>query len=92
MTYLVGGLFFGMLFGIFLQRGRIVQYGVQIGTLRFKDLTMVKFMFSAIIVGMIGVKLLHSNGLAPELILPTNLWPIITGGMVFGLGWALIGY
>lgn len=92
MTTLISGLFFGVLFGFLLQRGRVVRYDMQVGTLRFKDMTIVKFMFSSILTGMIGVKILHTTGFAPELILPTNLWAIIIGGLVFGLGWAFIGY
>ncbi|MEW6602450.1 MAG: YeeE/YedE thiosulfate transporter family protein [Nitrospirota bacterium] len=92
MNTLLGGLVFGMLFGFLLQRGRVVWYDMQVGTLRFKDMTIVKFMFSSILVAMVGVEILYSAGLASRQILPVNLWAIIVGGLVFGLGWSLIGY
>ena len=92
MSTLISGLIFGALFGFLLQKGRVVRYDMQVGTLRFKDMTIVKFMFSSILIAMVGVEVLYVSELAPRLILPTNLWAIIVGGLVFGLGWALIGY
>ena len=53
MTYY--GLLTGIFFGFLLQKARVVRYDKQIGALRFQDMTIVKFMLSAIIVGMVGV-------------------------------------
>jgi len=92
MSTLINGLITGVLFGFLLQKGRAVRYDKQVGALRLKDMTIVKFFFSAILTGMVGVTVLHKLGISPPLILPTNIGANIIGGLVFGLGWAIIGY
>ena len=59
---LVIGLIIGIIFGFLLQKGGATQYDVIIGQLLLEDLTVVKIMLSAVLVGMIGVHLLKSLG------------------------------
>ena len=92
MNMLIMGLLTGMLFGFLLQKARVVRYDKQIGALRFQDMTIVKFMFSAIIVGMVGIHFLDLFGLVQLLYKPVVLGENITGGLLFGLGWGLLGY
>ena len=89
---LVGGLVTGILFGILLQKTRIVRYEKQIGLLRLLDLTIFKFVFSSIIVAMAGIYILYDVGIVELSIKPTNLGGNIVGGLIFGAGWALLGY
>jgi len=92
MSTLINGLITGILFGFFLQKGRVVRYDKQVGALRLLDMTIVKFFFSAILVGMTGVQILHKMGIASPMILPANIGVNIIGGLIFGIGWAIIGY
>lgn len=92
MTDLVAGLVTGVLFGFLLQKGRVLRYDKQLGALRLLDMTIVKFMLSSVIVAMVGVYLLHDLGLVKLSIKSTILGPIILGGLVFGVGWGLLGY
>lgn len=92
MNILVNGLTTGILFGFLLQKGRVVRYDKQIGALRLLDMTILKFFFSAIITGMAGVAVLQQLGITPPLILPANIGANIIGGLIFGLGWAILGY
>jgi uncharacterized membrane protein YedE/YeeE len=92
MKLLVYGLVTGILFGFFLQKGRVLRYDKQLGALRLKDMTIVKFMLSSVIVGMVGIYLLHDLGLVKLSIKATVLGPVIIGALVFGLGWGLLGY
>ena len=89
---LVYGLITGILFGFFLQKGRVLRYDKQIAALRLQDMTIVKFMLSHIAVAMVGVYLLHDLGLVKLSLKPTILGGIIIGGLLFGLGWGLLGY
>ncbi|MBI4794082.1 MAG: YeeE/YedE family protein, partial [Deltaproteobacteria bacterium] len=57
------GLFTGVLFGFLLQRGRVLRYDKQLGALRLQDMTIIKFMLSAVLVGMVGIYLFHDLGL-----------------------------
>jgi uncharacterized membrane protein YedE/YeeE len=92
MTVLVYGLITGVLFGFLLQKGRVLRYDKQLGALRLLDMTIVKFMFSTVVVAMAGVYLLKDIGLAKLSVKPTLLGANILGGLTFGLGWALLGY
>ncbi len=89
---LVYGLITGVIFGFLLQKGRVLRYDKQLGALRLIDLTIVKFMLSNIIVAMVGIYLLRDLGLVKLSLKTTTLGPNIVGGLLFGLGWGLIGY
>jgi uncharacterized membrane protein YedE/YeeE len=92
MNELWYGLATGILFGFFLQKGRVLRYDKQIGALRFQDFTIIKFMLSHIAVAMVGVYLLYDMGLVKLSLKPTILGGVIVGGLLFGLGWGLLGY
>jgi len=92
MKMLVYELVTGLFFGFLLQKGRVLRYDKQIGALRLKDMTIVKFMLSSVIVGMVGIYLLHDLGLVKLSIKATILGPVIIGALIFGLGWGLLGY
>jgi uncharacterized protein len=92
MTTLIYGLITGFLFGFLLQKGRVLRYDKQLGALRLLDMTIVKFMLSSVIVGMVGIYLLHDLGLAKLSIKTTVLGSTIIGALIFGLGWGLLGY
>lgn len=89
---LIYGLVTGILFGFLLQRSRVIRYDKQLGALRLKDMTIVKFMLSSVLVGMVGIYLLHDLGLVKLSIKTTILGAQIIGGLLFGLGWGLLGY
>lgn len=92
MKLLVYGLVTGLLFGFFLQKGRVLRYDKQLGALRLLDMTIVKFMLSSVIVGMVGIYLLHDLGMVKLSIKPAILGSVIIGALIFGLGWGLLGY
>ena len=92
MTALIYGLVTGILFGFFLQKARVIRYDKQLGALRLIDMTIVKFMVSSILVGMVGVYLLLDLGWVKLSLKSTNLGGNIVGGLIFGLGWGLLGY
>jgi len=89
---LIYGLVTGILFGFFLQRGQVLRYDKQIGALRLMDMTILKFMLTAIFIGSVGIYLLKDLGLVKLSIKSTVLGATIIGGLIFGLGWGLLGY
>jgi uncharacterized membrane protein YedE/YeeE len=89
---LVYGLLTGIAFGFLLQKGRVLRYDRQLGALRLMDMTIVKFMLSSVLVGMVGVYLLVGLGLAELSVKATILGSVVIGGLLFGLGWGLLGY
>jgi len=86
------GLITGILFGALLQQGRVLRFEKQVGAMLLKDMTIIKFMLSAILVGMIGIQLLVSLGEIELKIKATDLGAVIAGGLLFGVGWAIVGY
>ena len=92
MKVLIYGLVTGIFFGFFLQKGRVLRYDKQLGALRLLDMTIVKFMLSTVLVGMVGVYILKDLGLVKLSVKPTNLGANIIGGLIFGAGWGLLGY
>ncbi|MBN1889268.1 MAG: YeeE/YedE family protein [Thermoflexales bacterium] len=89
---LLWGLAFGIVFGFLLQKGGVTKYDVIIGQLLLTDFTVVKVMLSAVLSGMIGVYALKSLGwvqLDPK---SGSAGMNIIGGLIFGLGFAVLGY
>jgi uncharacterized membrane protein YedE/YeeE len=92
MKILIYGLITGILFGFLLQKGRMVRYDKQLGALRLIDMTIVKFMLSAVLVAMVAIYLLKDLGLVKLSVKPTLIGANIIGGLLFGVGWGLLGY
>jgi len=92
MNELFYGLITGVIFGFLLQRARVIRYDKQIGALLLKDMTIVKFMLTAILVAMVGVYLLVDLGLAKLSLKATILGGNVIGGLIFGVGWGILGY
>ena len=92
MSGLLSGIIAGFIFGVLLQMTRVLRYYKQLAALRLVDMTIVKFMISAVIVGMIGIYLLKDFGYVELSI--KNFTPLanIFGGLLFGIGWGLLGY
>ena len=89
---LILGAAFGVAFGYLLQKGGVAKYHVLVGMLLLEDFTVAKVMLTAILVGSVGVFGLHALGLVKLHIKPTRYAANVLGGLLFGVGFALIGY
>ncbi len=92
MTEQIMGLVTGIIFGFLLQKGRVLRFEKQIGAMQLKDMTILKFMLSAILVGSVGLHILQDMGIISFSHKPMNAGAIILGGILFGCGWAVMGY
>lgn len=89
---LLQGLAFGLVFGFLLQKGGATKYDVIIGQFLLTDFTIVKIMLSAVAIGMIGIHAMKTLGwvkLSPK---SGSAGMNIIGGLIFGVGFALLGY
>jgi len=86
------GLITGVLFGLLLQQGRILRVEKQLGAMLLRDMTIFKFMLSAVIVGMIGISVLVQTGQITYGHKALNLGALLVGGAIFGVGWAITGF
>ena len=91
-TLLLGALT-GFVFGFLLQKGGVTRFSVILGQFLFKDFTVLKIMLTAILVGGIGIYGMRSVGWdVPLHIKNATLIGNIVGGLIFGIGMAVLGY
>ncbi len=89
---LILGVLTGVAFGFLLQKARVLRFDRQVGAMLLRDMTILKFMLSAIIVGMTGITALSEAGLIALSHKAMNSGALIVGGALFGCGWALMGF
>ncbi len=85
----------GVFFGISLERGGLGNPHKLSGVFYLRDFTVLKVMFSAILVAAFGLYLLSDLGLLDIKriwIVPTFFWPQLVGGLLFGVGFVVSGY
>ncbi len=82
----------GLIFGFLMQRAEVLRYDRQLGALLLEDMTIVKFMLSAVCTGMVGIQALHQMGMISLSVKSAVIGTNLIGGVIFGLGWAMLGY
>ncbi|MBN2046117.1 MAG: YeeE/YedE family protein [Anaerolineales bacterium] len=85
----------GFFFGYALEIGGFGKSDKLAAQFYFKDLTVLKVMFTGIIVAMLGVFLTSALGLLDYNLVwvnPTYLWPGIIGGLIMGVGFIVGGF
>jgi hypothetical protein len=92
ITPLVWGFLFGIVFGFLLQKGGVTKYDVIVGQLLLNDFTVLKIMLSAVMVGMPGVYLMEHFGWVQLYPKSGSVGKNVIGGLIFGVGFALLGY
>jgi hypothetical protein len=89
---IVLGLITGIVFGFLLQKGGVASYDVIIGQLLLTNFTVVKVMLSAVLVGMLGIYAMKGMGAVNLHCRPGSIGATVIGGLIFGAGFALLGY
>jgi len=86
------GFLIGVVFGFLLHKGGATQFDVIIEQLLLRDFTVLKIIFSAIITGTLGIYTMKTLGLIELQPKACRVYPIIIGALIFGVGFALLGY
>lgn len=89
---LLWGLVFGIVFGFLLQKGGATKYDVIVGQLLLTDFTVLKIILSAILVGMLGIYAMKNLGWVELYPKSGSAGMNIIGGLIFGVGFAVLGY
>ena len=89
---LLQGLIIGILFGFLLQKGGVTKYDVLIGQLRLTDFTVIQIILTAIVVTMIGISIFYPSGQIKVETKPGSIKNAIIGGLIFGIGFGILGY
>jgi uncharacterized membrane protein YedE/YeeE len=92
MNPLLLGLLIGAAFGAVLVLTGLSNPRLILGMLRLRNLHLFKLLVTAIGVGIAGIALLDSAGLAHTGVKTTHVLANLGGGAIFGLGFALAGY
>lgn len=83
----------GFLFGWALHKGGLTHYARIVNVYRLRDLTVIRFMLTALVVAGVLDQAGVDLGLASSLpVPPTSLLANLVGGVVFGVGMATAGY
>jgi uncharacterized protein len=90
---IVEALAIGFCFGWLLEKAGLARYERIANIYRFRDLAVLKFLLSALVVGALGIRVSIALGLAISVPIPaTFLLGNFAGGLIFGVGMALSGF
>jgi uncharacterized membrane protein YedE/YeeE len=89
---ILGPLLMGTAFGFLLQLGKVTSCNVIENQFRLRDLTVLKVMGRAIVVGGIGVLLLVDTGNTKYYVKDANMLAVALGAALFGVGMVVYGY
>jgi hypothetical protein len=93
MTNYIVAILLGVGFGFALNKAGLTKYHKIANQFRFTDMTVLKFMMTAIVVAMIGLYTFRALGWITFPTVPaTYVVGNLIGGLIFGVGMALAGY
>jgi len=94
-TYFAVAVVLGLFFGFFLERAGFSSALKLTAQFYFKDSAVLKVMFTAIVVAMLGLVYFSLMGwlnMGQVYIPATFLWPQLVGGLLLGAGFIVGGY
>jgi uncharacterized membrane protein YedE/YeeE len=93
MLDIVKALVLGLLFGWSLHKAGLTHYARIVNVYRFRDMTVMRFMLTALVVGAFAIQAGIDLGFAASAPIPPTSMPAnVVGGVVFGVGMATAGY
>lgn len=93
MLDVIRPLVLGFLFGWALHKAGLTHYARIVNVYRFRDMTVMRFMLTALVVGAFAIQVGLDAGFAESApVPPTSVLANLVGGVVFGVGMATAGY
>ena len=94
-VFILVSLVLGFFFGFFLERAGFSSALKLTGQFYFRDFSVLKVMFTAIIVAMVGIGYFAMLGwldMSQVFVPPAFIWPQLIGGLLLGAGFIVGGY
>lgn len=88
---IVLGLAMGALFGLALEKARVMEPGFLIGQFQMRNFIMLKVMLSAIATGLVVLAVLHGLGIVQLSVKTALIGHMIVGGLLLGAGIVFAG-
>ena len=85
------GLVMGVVFGVALEKGRVLEPGVLVRQFQFTNFTMLKMFFAAVATGLVVLAVLNGLGLAALHPKAAVMGTTIVGGLLLGAGIVIAG-
>lgn len=93
MLEILQALLLGAGFGFCLHKAGLTHYERIVNVYRLRDLTVIRFMLSALVVAALAIQTCSDLGWVHQLpVPPTRVLANLIGGVVFGVGMATAGY
>lgn len=93
MLDIAKALILGILFGWSLHKAGLTHYARIVNVYRLRDLTVMRFMLTALVVGGFAIQAGVDLGISTSVpVPPTSILANVVGGVVFGIGMATAGY
>lgn len=93
MPDIARALLLGLLFGWSLHKAGLTHYARIVNVYRFRDMTVIRFMLTALVVAGFSIQAGIDLGLAASApVPPTSMLANVVGGVIFGVGMATAGY
>ncbi len=91
LTAIVIGLAMGAVFGLALEKSKVMEPGCLIGQFQMSNFTMLKVMLTAIATGLVILAALHGFGVVKLSVKAALVGNMVVGGLLLGLGIVLAG-
>ncbi len=92
MAYVVP-IVLGVFFGFSLNKAGLTKYHRIANQFRFRDMMVMKYIMTALVVAMLGLYALRGLGVLTFPTVPaTYIAGNLIGGLIFGIGMSLVGY
>lgn len=91
LTAVIIGLTMGVLFGLALEKSKVMEPGFIVGQFQMRNFTMIKVMLSAIATGLVVLAVLVGLGIVSLGVKPALIGHMVVGGILLGVGIVFAG-
>lgn len=92
MKQAILGIIMGGLVGACLYKAKMLKYDEQVSSMIFKKMTLLKFFMAAQMTSLLTLSTLRILGFVQITHGAFNWFNAMVGGLVFGIGWGILGY